>query len=1805
MIKDTLEETRINTDAKAILKGMGLQEARIIKRLLQALLERRENVFFAMEYIDDISEVDFSGEQVNYATEQDKEYATDFSLNSEEIKKSLRIFFDNWRSVYEASETIRFLFYTNASIAKERQVGILKEMEKELPGQPLLQLLIEKDYESAFPFVLPVLREYYIKQHKKHTQNISSYEKIWDSVTADEWIQFFDLIEWNFEGKTGEEIWKDNERLVQTLCTEYNLEYSDRILEQIIGKLRLKIKEKDFLKRVVSVSDIENIFLILLSESNGKYRKRIRHRSYLPIVISDNDHGRRFLYNTNLTALRGREAEMKFLHDFCDAPGYLKWTAIWGLGGSGKTRLAYDFSKEMEEEGWFTQPPCHTSAWFKYNGLSIINTSANVLICMDYVKYNIDDIEELMRLLNESGQFSGYKIRIILIERNIEDLEDLIQEESGISEYLYRPEKDGEADDHGKFIYLKEMGSQALRLIISDYIYEYKKQLMLDKELTDDDVNKMAEVLSAIDPEEKRPLYALFIADAWCAGEPLEKWDRSTAHQYIVDKEIRRIDRAVKESDLPEQEESVYGEAVKYAVTVATYIENITAEEIYILVEQNFGVDRKNLEWILEKADYLLDNGQSILSIEPDIVGEYWCLQMLDKFNEKAVKSLFDFAFQHYFFDTLNFSNKIYNDNKNIIADISWVENIEKITYPESLTYVGKNVFKDYSFVKNVILHNHVVKIDVGAFRKCKNLEMIVFPSSLETIERYAFDGCSSLVRALPSDKRGNEPSILTIQDNAFKGCTSLKEIIIPESVDSIGRSAFEGCKALKEILIPRKIKAIESCTFAGCSELRRVEFSYKAKENTIILREKAFWRCERLRIVQGRGRIAHIGGKAFGCCEHLERISFSPKLRGIEEGAFINCTRLTEADLSKCQITVLSDQVFYNCDHLESVRLPERLREVGQEVFFNCHQLLNVEIPDNVKRIGRYAFGNCISLKSLEFPVSGIRVMDHAISGCRNLTFSAIKNIPDVKKEFCGFLFSAITEKEIEFLTSYAEKEYIELPDSVMQIGEQAFFRQKCLKQIRIPHSVTAIGNEAFRLCDSLIQVNTGQNSISKIGQRAFDKCTSLKRFTGELKVDHIEDYTFQGCIALEKIVIASPLQSIGQYAFSGCTDLKIIYMRKEALSYSIGLNAFLDCERIYFPVNLSNMRKNRIAPSKFELYGFVFRKISRGELEFVRNYWKQENVIIPETCIQFKGELFCHNNTIKTIQVPQNIKKLPERAFADCKTLEKVSFSSNLKKLPTGVFLGCRSLNQVVFEGFPVNTIPDDVTIGEGAFSGCLSLKEMKLPGKLKVIGKNTFWGCRSLQKIELPLGLTHIKRSAFQLCEALRSVPIPESLTHIDYCAFMDCRSLRRVDGLEFSQVQILNNDAFKGCTSLETIYLPAKLREIGAGVFYSCHSLKKIDLPMVLEKIGMAAFEECYKLEKIKIPPKVTKIEKHTFKYCSSLEQVEHYHRIEEIGASAFYNCSHLKLFQIPKRVKQIDISAFAFCHSYEEVEIPDTVRELPNSLFESCVSLKSVKIPEHIESIPTNCFKGCRDLEDVNLPSGLKEIGAGAFRNCYSFVPPALPDGLKEINPSAFRFCDKIVSISLPGSITSIPVSAFGDCTNLQKIEFAAVKQVDNYAFSNCPNLREIPIHNIEKRIGIAAFQRCISLSEVYFSQTITSIGAAAFRGCLGLKRLTLPPSVERICGAAFRGNTALKEVSLPESIKVIKRSVFRDCINLETVTIKAERIEIEKNAFRGCKNLFDLIIPAGSLVRKSAFINCPMKDCIMVQDDIEIIDNKE
>lgn len=289
MIKETLQMEQINTDADASIKGIGLQKLRAVERLMTALLEEKKAVFCMVEHIDDVLEVNLEDDITDYVTEQDKSYSTNFSMNDYEVKNSLRIFFDNWFGTVEGSESIKFVFYTNAMVKKEKKVGVLKDIKEQLPEEPLLKLLEEKRYKEAFPFVLPVFKHYYIEQHKKHTNTIETYEKILDAMDDIKWQQFFDLIEWNF-GKPDESQVRINiSTLVQKLCIKYdvNEKYIDTIVARILDMVESRKFEEDFLHRIVHVGEIKSIFLEFAQEARVQEKLDPMHIKWDSIQCDD------------------------------------------------------------------------------------------------------------------------------------------------------------------------------------------------------------------------------------------------------------------------------------------------------------------------------------------------------------------------------------------------------------------------------------------------------------------------------------------------------------------------------------------------------------------------------------------------------------------------------------------------------------------------------------------------------------------------------------------------------------------------------------------------------------------------------------------------------------------------------------------------------------------------------------------------------------------------------------------------------------------------------------------------------------------------------------------------------------------------------------------------------------------------------------------------------------------------------------------------------------------------------------------------------------------------------------------------------------------------------------------------------------------------------------------------------------------------------------------------------------------------------------------------------------------------------
>lgn len=131
-----------------------------------------------------------------------------------------------------------------------------------------------------------------------------------------------------------------------------------------------------------------------------------------------------------------------------------------------------------------------------------------------------------------------------------------------------------------------------------------------------------------------------------------------------------------------------------------------------------------------------------------------------------------------------------------------------------------------------------VTELRDNAFYECSSLKHIVLPNSLEKIGHHAFYGCSSLESIVIPD------SVTEIGIGSFCGCQSLASAILPDNLPRLPESCFRSCTSLRSITIPRNTEEIGDFCFSGCTSLSAVSLS----DSTKILGDCAFYMCSSMK---------------------------------------------------------------------------------------------------------------------------------------------------------------------------------------------------------------------------------------------------------------------------------------------------------------------------------------------------------------------------------------------------------------------------------------------------------------------------------------------------------------------------------------------------------------------------------------------------------------------------------------------------------------------------------------------------------------------------------------------------------------------------------------------------------------------------------------------------------------------------------------------------------------------------------------------------------------------------------------------
>ena len=461
-------------------------------------------------------------------------------------------------------------------------------------------------------------------------------------------------------------------------------------------------------------------------------------------------------------------------------------------------------------------------------------------------------------------------------------------------------------------------------------------------------------------------------------------------------------------------------------------------------------------------------------------------------------------------------------------------------------------------------------------------------------------------------------------------------------------------------------------------------------------------------------------------------------------------------------------------------------LTKINSDTFQSCTGLVNIIIPDSVTGIDWEAFENCSSLASITIPNSVTRIYSgRSFIGCSSLTaFNVSANNNYYSSSDDGKI---LYNKDKTTLLAYPSATGdVTIPDSVTEIGDDAFYNCDALTSVTIPNSVTEIGDDAFENCGSLTSV-TIPDSVTSIGSSAFYDCSSLESVTIGNSVTYIGSCAFYNCSSLEsvyitdltawmnikfeyassnplyngadlylngslvtKLVIPDSVTSIGSYTFRGCSSLESVTIPDSVTS--IGEGAFSGCDNLEITINTDD---------KY-LYSEDGTTILLCDSSVT-------SVTIPENVASINSGAFACCRNVETIETGDTLMSLSGLPITSA--LKSITIGNGVTSIDSYAFENCSSLASV--------TIGNSVmSIGSDAFTNCSNLINVVIPESVTEIGHDAFKSCSKLISAEIPYGVTTINEQTFAYCSSLTSVTIPASVTYIDYSAFENCNNLASV-------------------------------------------------------------------------------------------------------------------------------------------------------------------------------------------------------------------------------------------------------------------------------------------------------------------------------------------------------------------------------------------------------------------------------------------
>lgn len=788
-------------------------------------------------------------------------------------------------------------------------------------------------------------------------------------------------------------------------------------------------------------------------------------------------------------------------------------------------------------------------------------------------------------------------------------------------------------------------------------------------------------------------------------------------------------------------------------------------------------------------------------------------------------------------------------------------ENLTRVTFPEGLTAIGQNCFRNCAKLESIELPSSVRTLDIYAFYGCKLLTSVVIPEGVEAIPRFLFDSCTALTDVtLPS-------TLKSIGAEAFEA-TGLEEITIPESVTTIESSVFKNCKSLERIQFPDALTAIPANLCNACSALTTINMPSKLET---------------------------VGNDAFYNCGKLQDVTFPETLKSLDERSFGGCSAFTRIIID---IPAIANYAFWNCANVTSIDLGEKVTSIGRNAFISASNLQTITCrAENAPSLGNSAFGSAGSkvegAKILYVPAASYDAYETAWTDVTSqgyalqdindqqltdgiyyrasretdwvptlpATFTAlyVRTVGDDAALTASQFNTVITKisaqsapvtldlnmakfEATEFptgLAGNAKLGTIKFFENTTSIAAGAFKGCTALTKATVPTGVGTIGESTFEECTALAALTLPDN-VTTLGDGAFSNNPNIATLQFGAGLTAISDNAFATNDAIENLTIPKTIVTIGAGSFSDWSKLTKLTISGNTLT-SIGSKAFENAALLadvyaepttapavqadsFSGAGTSVQGSKTFHVASVEAYsswttaasGYTMEALGPDYLSEGLYYrasgedpWKSE---IPQTFTTLYVKTVGDN----TVMTAAQMKSVADAVLA-LAAPATVDFSEVVYESTTfpNSFKSNANLAGIVF--------PQNVT---ATASAAFQKTGMTSVTVLKDIsyGSNAFDSCASLVSVTVEEGVTEIGNYMFQNTK-LTDVTLPNSVTKIGASAFNGC-SLTTIN---FGQgVKTIENSAFQNCGELTEIILPDATETLGQNAFGDCPKLAKISL-----------------------------------------------------------------------------------------------------------------------------------------------------------------------------------------------------------------------------------------------------------------------------------------------------------------------------------------------------------------------------------------